>query len=267
MTLHDANQADAAALAFVRADPDEETPARFPRLAHPPSDLVNPAEPKTQQSPPLDDETKMQFAEILELLRNNNEAVEGMRKGLLDEGGTLDRMGKNWEDKLSILASHVSNEVGALRDLITNDRLEAGRKSEPAIKAELPVSVLVVDDDPILCRTIQGVLQDAGVTAHAATGADDALSLLRGELPFDVVLVDLTMPRNGKGLAATIIAEHPRVNVLLMSGNAGLAATQALSLRAHGALGKPFDSNDALVLAVIRCAEHRRLRVHGSPAT
>jgi CheY-like chemotaxis protein len=205
----------------------------------------------------------MQFDEIIELLKANNEAVEGMRKGLLDEGGSLDRMSKSTDGKLELLSSQLTSEIGRVVDMITADRLNAGRHSDPAIKLDTPVSVLIVDDDPMVRRVIQDVLRDANVTTYAAGDADDALSLLAGEAPIDLCLVDLRMPRNGKGLAATIIAEHPRVGVILMSGNEGKAAAAALELGAQGAIGKPFHSNEALVLAVKMGAEHRRLRVHG----
>jgi CheY-like chemotaxis protein len=258
------NEHAADNLDFVHAGPDETTPARFPRLASLPPDLAHAIESKTERSA---SGVNMQFDEIIELLKANNESVEGMRRGLLDEGGTLDRMAKSTDQKLSTLLSHVTNEIGTLRDLITVDRLHADRDSATDIKLDLPVSVLVVDDDPVVCRAIQTVLGDYGVTAHIASDSEDALSILRGELPIDLVLVDLRMPRNGKGLAATILAEHSRVSVIVMSGNEGKAASAALELKAHGAIGKPFHSNDALALLVKQAAEHRRLRVHGSRPT
>lgn len=249
-------------LGFVTIGPDEMTPAKFPRLKALPSDLVAPVEALTERSPSGDE-----MKEIVELLQGFAERQESLQKALLDEGGQLDRMGKNWEQKLALLSSHVSSEIGRVIDMITTDRLTSGRASDPAIKLDLPVSVLVVDDDKTVCGAICSVLSDAGVTTHASHDSDDALSILSGELPIDICLVDLRMPRNGKGLAATILAEHPRVNVILMSGNEGRAASAALELGAHGTLGKPFAGVDALVLAVKICADHRRMRVHGSRPT
>lgn len=254
--------------AFLPAGPEDLTPALpFPRMSSLPPDLLPRS---TDLCPPPEDEdmiTKQQAADLIEQFKDYKEITERMCNALLDPGGQLDRMGQSWEQKLALLASSFENQIGKVIDLITKDRLEAGRGSQPHIELELPVSVLIVDDEPMICKVIADVLGAAGITTHTANDADDAMHILQGELPIDLVLCDLRMPKNGKGLAATILKEHPRVSVILMSGNSGNAATAALALGAHGAIGKPFPSNEALILAVKVGAEHRRLRVHGPKST
>jgi len=57
------------------------------------------------------------------------------------------------------------------------------------------ISVLVVDDDRDLRETLCEVLRDDGNTVHAANDGAEALALLRGGAPVDVILLDLMMPR------------------------------------------------------------------------
>jgi signal transduction histidine kinase len=69
--------------------------------------------------------------------------------------------------------------------------------------------VLVVDDEPMLCATIQRMLErDHDVTA--TTTAKKALHLISGGERFDIILCDLMMPRmTGMDLHAELLALAP----------------------------------------------------------
>ena len=75
------------------------------------------------------------------------------------------------------------------------------------------VDILVVDDDPMILKTLVRVLQEAG---HHCVGADSvarALTLL-SEIEFDLLFLDLLLP-DGTGLdvvaAALKVSRHPEI--------------------------------------------------------
>ena len=237
-------------------DEIEHEPTTVPGNRPLPEGLLN-APGDTERPGPFDGDDYM-VKEILELLRLNHSEMEGMRRALLDDGGQLDRMSKDFEQKLAILRSYIAEEIIKLRDEITIDR---SRADDDPKRVELPFSVIVVDDNAEVCEAIANVLEHAGITAYQSHDPEDALSILAGELPIDVALVDIRMPRNGKGLAATILEKHPRVAVVLMSGADGRTASEALDMGAYAFIQKPFRDNDELILLVSRAAEFRRMKL------
>jgi CheY-like chemotaxis protein len=54
-------------------------------------------------------------------------------------------------------------------------------------------SVLVIDDDPVMCSVVQRVLEGDGFAVAAAGDAQTGLSRF-GELNPDLVIVDILMP-------------------------------------------------------------------------
>jgi CheY-like chemotaxis protein len=70
------------------------------------------------------------------------------------------------------------------------------------------VKVLAVDDCPAMRRLLEALFTAAGCQLVTATGARDALRILRAFQP-DVVLTDYTMPRiDGHGLV-TLLRRNP----------------------------------------------------------
>ncbi|HEY4118011.1 MAG TPA: response regulator, partial [Byssovorax sp.] len=92
--------------------------------------------------------------------------------------------------------------------------------------------VLVVDDDPAICETLQELLEDEGYRVSTAANGVEALEYLmvrRGDPP-GLILLDFMMPvMNGVELLDQIAADVtlPRVPVVVLSANAGF------SKRAH----------------------------------
>lgn len=81
-------------------------------------------------------------------------------------------------------------------------------------------TVLVVDDEPLLCFTTRQLLEGSGYTALTATSAAQALSLVeRDPKGVEIVLLDLTMPGPPTGeLIARLQRERAGIKVVLMSG-------------------------------------------------
>lgn len=103
--------------------------------------------------------------------------------------------------------------------------------------------VLVVDDEPHLCRLVRMVLEGAGFEVHEAASAPEALRLIQ-EAPPALLLLDLMMPgRSGLDLLAEIRQRPGTANLPVVVVTAvGLQGDleQAAALGARATLAKPF---------------------------
>ncbi len=89
-----------------------------------------------------------------------------------------------------------------------------------------PVRVLIMDDDKAVTLVVASMLQEIGCTVQAVQNADQAITAywesLRDEAPFDVVIMDLTIPGSmgGKDAVRHILLLNPDAYVLCSSGYA-----------------------------------------------
>jgi DNA-binding NtrC family response regulator len=123
-------------------------------------------------------------------------------------------------------------------------------------------SVLLVDDEEGILKTLGRALKEEGHDVTATASASEAQRLL-SERPFDVFVVDHRMPgRTGlqmiRDLAAAV-PEGERPQVLMMTAHATVEnAIEAMKLGAYDYLQKPFEV-DELLVAVRRALEHQSL--------
>ena len=128
---------------------------------------------------------------------------------------------------------------------------EAAPLSQPAPSATPAVgrrlSVLLVDDDPLVLASSAALLADLGHGARESESAAAALEALRsGPLP-DLVVTDHAMPgMTGAELAARIRVLYPELPVILASGYADLSSGEVPDLPR---LDKPF-GREALAAAL-----------------
>jgi len=84
-------------------------------------------------------------------------------------------------------------------------------------------SVLIIDDDPALRRSIVAYLQDSGYQVHEADGGHEGLRLF-AKLKPDLVLTDLMMPElDGLGVVTAIRQTAPDTPVVIISGNGSVS--------------------------------------------
>jgi signal transduction histidine kinase len=94
----------------------------------------------------------------------------------------------------------------------------------PVLKDPTPgLSILVVDDDPVLRDSLANTLRDEGHRVTLAGGGQEGIDLFRsaqqGSEPFDVVLTDLGMPYvDGRQVAAAVRTLAPRTPIILLTG-------------------------------------------------
>ncbi len=118
-------------------------------------------------------------------------------------------------------------------------------------------SVLVVDDDRNIRKSLRTILEYEGYTVlEAATGAD-ALKIVKEE-SIHAVLLDIKMPgMDGIEVLRKMMAVDPWLQVIMISGHATIAtAVEATKLGALDFLEKPLDRS--IILFKVRNAVDKR---------
>jgi putative two-component system response regulator len=119
--------------------------------------------------------------------------------------------------------------------------------------------ILIVDDNPYVCKAIQRIVMSEGYQCEISTHGEDAL-LKMHEFDFDLVISDLMMPGlSGLDLLSRIKERFPNTAVLIVTGvDDRKAAIKALRRGAYGYIVKPFEKNE-LLINVANALERRRL--------
>jgi PAS domain S-box-containing protein len=149
----------------------------------------------------------------------------------------------------------VASEVGSgatfrlyLPRIDASVRAEGQRSSLPAASGG-GETVLIVEDEPAVCRIAVRILSKAGYHVLTASNGEEALDVRRKfDAPIHLLLTDVVMPRmSGRELAERLAEATPRLKVLYMSGYTDDAIVH------HGVLesgmrfiSKPFSSNELL---------------------
>jgi len=103
-------------------------------------------------------------------------------------------------------------------------------------------SVLLCEDDPDVRRFSAETLTDLGYTVAEAGSADEALTLLKGVGPFDLLFTDVVLPggKTGAELAREARAAQPGLRVLFTTGYARSALDDTVMEAGVDLLPKPF---------------------------
>lgn len=125
--------------------------------------------------------------------------------------------------------------------------LEQGRRTTATLPttttATARVTVLVVDDEPLMRTVMKHVLTDEGYAVVTARNAADALALTGGGLHPDLILTDVSMPgMDGVELAARLRTLLPDVPIVFMSAATELQQVAQLDrAEPRNVLEKPFE--------------------------
>jgi DNA-binding NtrC family response regulator len=114
-------------------------------------------------------------------------------------------------------------------------------------------TILVVDDEINICRSVEKVLAKVGIRVRSALNGEEALGMLASER-FDAVLTDLKMSRlGGMEVLRRVKEMNPAMPVIVMTGYASVSsAVEVMKLGAVDYLPKPFTPNE--IRAVVRQA-------------
>jgi len=119
--------------------------------------------------------------------------------------------------------------------------------------------ILVVDDEPIVCKSCVKVLRPEGYSVSTTQSGRDGIEKgASGD--FDVVVVDLKMPDvDGMDVLHGVKEKQPDVEVIVITGYSTVStAVEAMKLGAIDYLPKPF-TPDELCVVVGKAMEKRNL--------
>ena len=117
----------------------------------------------------------------------------------------------------------------------------------PEARAQVPsrLRLLIVDDDPLLLKSLQDTLEGDGHVVMAANGGQSGIDVFRAAVQrgesFAAVITDLGMPYvDGRRVAAAIKAAVPTTPVILLTGwGQRLEAEGDVPLHVDRVLSKP----------------------------
>lgn len=120
-----------------------------------------------------------------------------------------------------------------------------------------PISILVVDDEPVLRELIVFFLRSKGFKVQDASNGNGAFELINKQ-HFDVVVSDVLMPGcSGIDLLRRIQAlDSVRPQVFFVSGHSNLSREEAKSLGAADLLNTPVDF-EGLSSAIVEAARSK----------
>src|ERR1700751_1743121 len=122
-------------------------------------------------------------------------------------------------------------------------------------------SVLVVDDEELILRTVSRGLREEGFEVFPAASGEDALTVFADEKP-DLTLLDIVLPGiDGVEVLRRMKQQNPAAIILMMSAYHMVdRAVEAMKAGAYDYLVKPFHLSD-LIATLHRASEMLALRV------
>ncbi len=119
--------------------------------------------------------------------------------------------------------------------------------SDNPARAARRLRIMVIDDEPIVCKRLRSAFQKAGYEVETFPGSAPALARLE-ETGFDVVVTDLKMEgADGLQVLATARDKRPETRVVIITGFATMeTAKESLHMGAFDFVAKPFKLGDIL---------------------
>ena len=115
--------------------------------------------------------------------------------------------------------------------------------------------IMVVDDNHVIADTLQAVLRTAGFEVEVFYEASSALQHAHA-CPPQVLLSDIMMPGiDGLALADLLSAQHPRCQVILMSGNSAVLGDCRSKTTRYRFIEKPV--RPQTLISLLRATTHK----------
>ena len=121
--------------------------------------------------------------------------------------------------------------------------------------------ILVVDDDPIVCKSLEDIFKDEGYHTIITTTGCEALEKMRRE-SFNILIADLKLPdMSGIELITAARAIDPEILAIIITGYPSIeTAVESIKTSAYDYIIKPLDPEE-VVAAVKRGWEKQRLAI------
>ncbi len=120
-------------------------------------------------------------------------------------------------------------------------------------------TILVVDDEEIICDLLSGILNKLGYNVIIAGSGQQAVDLFsRKHSEIDLAIIDLFMPEmDGRKIMTHMKSIDPNVIILLSSGQHEIVTTTiSADAKADGLLPKPYRAGQ-LAQAIEKAFENR----------
>jgi len=108
----------------------------------------------------------------------------------------------------------------------------------------VPGSVLIIEDEPLIARTLSNALKEAGFDTRTAGSAEAAeKTLFAASSSVDLIILDNRLPKgSGLGLLKRLRAKNLNVKLILMTAfDSPEVKAEARQLGVHRYFKKPFD--------------------------
>jgi two-component system response regulator RegX3 len=125
--------------------------------------------------------------------------------------------------------------------------------------------ILIADDEPSVRDSVTYALQQDGYEVTPAVDGSDAEQKLAGDMPFDLLILDIMMPgRSGLDLCREVRARSAVPIIILTAKDAEVDKVVGLEVGADDYVTKPFSVRE--LLGRVR-AQLRRRELDRAPAT
>ena len=121
-------------------------------------------------------------------------------------------------------------------------------------------SILLIDDEPNFCKSLEVLFAADGYETETASSGEEGLFHLNN-FSFDAVIIDIGLPDvYGIELAAYTVKKHPETAVIMLTGSATVEnAVEALRHGVYDFLRKPC-SPDSILRTIARGIQHKQLK-------
>lgn len=176
--------------------------------------------------------------------------IKKEKKAMLKKGIST----RNFEGQIDVdmpfILTEVESEIGS-DYLDCMDRSDFPRAALYGKNAESRKSILVVDDEPIVCHSVRRILSKQNCTVEEAFDVDVAQKKIMNN-KYDLIFLDLKMPKkDGMDVLTSIKENYPDTPVIMITGYGTIdKAIEATKLGAYQFIPKPFTPEELKEVAL-----------------